>query len=139
MENEENHYLQTCLKNNNKIMPWLVWLSGLSDRLWTEKSPVQFPARTYAWVVCQVPSSGGAKGNCILMFPSLSSSLLLSLKKINNNNNNNNNFFRLKRNNTWVPETSRMKEKQAFSISWAHSCFSIPFLPSRHIPLFSFS
>ena len=35
---------------------WLVWLSGLSAGLRTERSRVQFPVRAHAWVVGQVPS-----------------------------------------------------------------------------------
>ena len=39
-----------------KVEPWLVWLSGLSASLRTERSPVRFPFRAHAWVVGQVPS-----------------------------------------------------------------------------------
>ena len=41
---------------NNKLQPWLVWLSGLSASLWTNGSPVRFPVRAHAWVAGQVPS-----------------------------------------------------------------------------------
>ena len=37
-------------------MLWVVWLSGLSADLQTERSPVRFPVRTHAWVAGQVPS-----------------------------------------------------------------------------------
>ena len=43
--------------------PWLVWLSGLSAGLQTERSPVQFLVRAHAWVTGQVPSGGRARGN----------------------------------------------------------------------------
>ena len=38
--------------------PWLVWLSGLSAGLWTERSLVQFPVKVHAWVAGQVPNWG---------------------------------------------------------------------------------
>ena len=50
-----------CMKN---IM--LVWLSGLSAELRTERSTVQFPVRTHAWVAGQVPSWGCARGNQLM-------------------------------------------------------------------------
>ena len=53
----------------------LVWLSGLSASLQTTGSPVPFPVRAHAWVVGQVPSRGCERGNCTLMFLSLSFSL----------------------------------------------------------------
>ena len=40
------------------LMPWLVWLSGLSTGLRTKGSPVRFLVGAYAWVVGQVPSMG---------------------------------------------------------------------------------
>ena len=48
---------------NVSIWPWLVWLSGLSASLGTEKSPVQFPFRAHAWVAGQVPGWGHKRGN----------------------------------------------------------------------------
>ena len=39
-----------------KAEPWLVWLTGLSAGLQTERSMVRFPVRAHAWVVGQVPS-----------------------------------------------------------------------------------
>ena len=52
--------LQTGLVGDQRHMnePWLVWLSGLSTDLQTKGSPVQFPVKTHAWVVGQVPSRG---------------------------------------------------------------------------------
>ena len=38
----------------NVCEPWLVWLSGLSAGLRTERSLVQFLVRAHAWVVGQV-------------------------------------------------------------------------------------
>ena len=46
-----------------RLQPWLVWLSGLTASLQTQRSPVQLPARAHAWVVGQVPSWGHARGN----------------------------------------------------------------------------
>ena len=57
-----------------------MWLSGLRAGLQSKRSLVLFPVRAHAWVVGQVPSRGHARGNHILMFPSLSLSLPLSLK-----------------------------------------------------------
>ena len=57
------------------VMPWLVWLSGLSTGLRTERSPVPFPVRTHAWVAGQVPNGGRLRGNHTWMFLSLSYSL----------------------------------------------------------------
>ena len=68
-----------------QIVPWLVWLSGLSTGLGTKRSLVRFPVRAHAWVVGQVLSWGCRRGNQsmyshILMFLCLSFSLLSSLK-----------------------------------------------------------
>ena len=63
------------------ILPWLLWLSGLSAGVWTKGSPVQFPVRASAWVVGQVLSRGRSRGNHTLMFLSLSFSLSLSKNK----------------------------------------------------------
>ena len=59
-------------------------LAGVAQ--WTERQPanqslVQFPVRTHAWVVGQVPSWGHARGNHTLMFLSLSFSLPSPLSK----------------------------------------------------------
>ena len=61
--------------------PWLVWLSGLSAGLQTKGSLDRFPVRAHAWVVGQVPSRGGARGNHTLMFLSLPFSLPSPLSK----------------------------------------------------------
>ena len=66
------------------VLPWLVWLSGLSARLQSKGSPVQFPVRAPAWVVGQVPRRECARDNhTLMMFLSLSFSFPspLSLKK----------------------------------------------------------
>ena len=44
-----------------KILPQLVWLSGLSAGLQTKGSLVRFPVRACAWVVGQVPSRGACE------------------------------------------------------------------------------
>ena len=48
-------------------MRWLVWLSGLSTGLKTERSLVQFLVRAHAWVVGQAPTRGCTRGNHTLM------------------------------------------------------------------------
>ena len=60
------------MNKQNRNMPWLVWLSGLSAGLRTKGSLVQFPVRAHAWVVGQVPSGGHTRGKHTLMFLSLS-------------------------------------------------------------------
>ena len=47
----------------NWLLPWLLWLSGLSAGLQTRRSRVQFPVGAHAWVAGQVPSWGCGKGN----------------------------------------------------------------------------
>ena len=61
-----------------KVLPWLVWLSGLSTGLRT--GPVQVPVRAHVWVADQVPSGGGVwEATTHGRFsPSLSPSFLLS-------------------------------------------------------------
>ena len=61
------------------ILPWLVWLSGLSADLQTKGSLVGFPIQTHAWDAGQVPSWGHARGNHTLMVLSLFLSPLPSL------------------------------------------------------------
>ena len=63
------------------VSPWLVWLSGLSVGLWTERSMVWFPVNTHTWVVGQVPIGGRVWGNHTFMFLSLSFSFPSSLSK----------------------------------------------------------
>ena len=43
-------------RENKENQPWLVWLSGLSARLKTNGSLVQFPVRAPSWVAGQVRS-----------------------------------------------------------------------------------
>ena len=43
-----------------------MWLSGLSAGLRTERSPVQFQVRAYAWVTGQIPSVGRVRGNGLM-------------------------------------------------------------------------
>ena len=45
------------------IVPWLVWLSGLSMGLQTEGSLVRLPVGAHAWVAGQDPSWGRVRGN----------------------------------------------------------------------------
>ena len=68
-------FLSLCLplspslsKSNEKNVPWLMWLSGLSGSLRTKGLLVRFPVRAYAWVVGQVPSGGRARDNHTLVF-----------------------------------------------------------------------
>ena len=62
-----------CFKTLRMIvLPWLVWLRGLSAGLRTKGSPVQFPVRAHAWVVGQDLSRGHSRDNHTLMFLSLS-------------------------------------------------------------------
>ena len=64
------------------IQPWLVWLSGLSTGLQTQRLPVpvRFPVRAHTWVTGWIPGWGRVRGNHTLMFFSLSPSLPLSLE-----------------------------------------------------------
>ena len=71
-------YYCHLLIRNICIVPWLVWLSGLSVSLQSKGSLVWFPVRAHAWVAGQVPSRGHTRGNHTLMFLSL-----LSPQKIN--------------------------------------------------------
>ena len=71
--------------------PWLLWLSGLSAGLRTQKSLVPFPVRAHAWVAGQVPSGGRMRGNHTLIFLSLSFSFPFSLSK----NKFKKNFFKM--------------------------------------------
>ena len=63
------------------MLPWLVWLSGLSAGLQTKGSLDRFPVRAHAWAAGQVPSRGCWRGNHTLMFLSLSFSLSSPLSK----------------------------------------------------------
>ena len=80
----------TFTRWKRKLLPWLVWLSGLSVSLWIEKSLVQFPIRAHAWVVGQVLQRGCVRQliNVSLTHrcfsSSLSPSFSLSLKIIIN-------------------------------------------------------
>ena len=49
--------------HNTPILPWLVWLSGLSAGLWTERSPVRSPVEAHAWVAGQIPLGGVWEAN----------------------------------------------------------------------------
>ena len=65
-----------------KVLPWVVWFSGLSASLRTKGSPVRIPVGTHAWVAGRVPMGGGnVRGNHMLMFFSLSFSLPSPLSK----------------------------------------------------------
>ena len=59
------------------LQPWLVWLSGLSAGLQTERLPVRFPVRAHAWVVGQV--RGHARGNQLMYLLHINVSLPFSL------------------------------------------------------------
>ena len=63
------------------IESWLVWLTRLSARMWTQGLPVLFPVRAHALVVGQVPSWGPVRGNHTLRFLSFPSTLSRNKKK----------------------------------------------------------
>ena len=66
------HQVFLARVNIRNILPWLVWLNGLSASLRSRGLLVQFPVRAHAWVAGQVPSRGCVRGNHTLMFLSLS-------------------------------------------------------------------
>ena len=77
---------QTWLKEPRKgkrgsqrshLWPWLVWLSGLSASLWTERLLVAFPVRAHAWVAGWVCSWGCARGNQLIYLSHINVSLPL--------------------------------------------------------------
>ena len=56
-------------KYKSDLLPWLVWFSGLSAGLLTERLPFRIPGQgAHAWVAGQVPSGGCERGNHTLMF-----------------------------------------------------------------------
>ena len=61
-------------------MPWLVWLSGLSNGLQSKGLLLRSPVRAHAWVAGWIPSWGSMRGNHTLMFLSLFLSPFPSLK-----------------------------------------------------------
>ena len=63
------------------ILPWLVWLSGLSADFQTGGSPVRIPVRAHAWVAGQVSSWGCARSNQSMYLSHINVSLLCSLSK----------------------------------------------------------
>ena len=56
-------FKKTSRKYKNPGKTWLVWLSGLSAILQTERLLVRFPVRAHAWVAGQVPGWGYGRGN----------------------------------------------------------------------------
>ena len=77
---------QICKKSKiswikNQMLPWLLWLSGLSAGLRTKGSLVRFPVRAHAFIPGQVPIRGCTRGNHTWMFLSLSLSFPYSLSK----------------------------------------------------------
>ena len=64
-----------------KLLPWLVWFSGLNTGLRARRSWVWLPGRAHVWDAGQVPSGGHVKGNHTLMFLSLSFSFPSPLSK----------------------------------------------------------
>ena len=84
----ENVFISVCsyckasiMRIQMKEMPWLVWLSGSSIGLRTERSLVWFPVRAHTWVAGQVSGWGHARSS-LLMFLSLSFSLPSPFSKI---------------------------------------------------------
>ena len=61
------------------ILPWLMRLSGLSAGLRTKGLQVWFPVRVHAWVACQLPRWGRAKGNQSMFLSYMNVSLPPSL------------------------------------------------------------
>ena len=64
--------------HQDQLLPWMVWLSGLSASLWTKRSSVRFLVRAHPRVAGQVPGWGHVRGNrsmflsvFLLPFPSL--------------------------------------------------------------------
>ena len=53
----------TCVRPPEIPHSWLVWLSGLSASLWSERSPVQSPIRAHDWVAGPGPQLGACRGN----------------------------------------------------------------------------
>ena len=75
LKEEQNLDRQSWTRSFQKkksMRPCLVWLSGLSSCLQTKGWLVRFTLMEHAWVVGQVPSELCARGNCTLMFLSLS-------------------------------------------------------------------
>ena len=56
----------------------MVWLSGLSTGLQTQRSLVWFPVRAQAWVAGQVPSWGHVRSNWLVYLSHIDTSLPLS-------------------------------------------------------------
>ena len=79
------NYLNKNFNIKKHILPWLVWLSGLSASLQTKRSPVGFPVGAQAWVAGQVPFWGRARGDqsMYLLHMDVSLSLFLISLKIN--------------------------------------------------------
>ena len=68
-QNHQSYYEFTLGFKDFLDSPWLVWLSGLSAGLQTERSLVRFPAKAQTWVVDQVPGWGRVRGNQSISLP----------------------------------------------------------------------
>ena len=68
-------HLENTYVLNSILLPWLVWLSGLSAGLQTEGRWFNSQSRAHAWAAGQVPNRGHVRGNHTLIFLSLSFSL----------------------------------------------------------------
>ena len=73
-------FTEKCLSCLTKLWALADVAQWIECGLRTKGSPVRFPVRAYAWVAGQVPGTGHARGNHMLMFPSLSPSLPFCLK-----------------------------------------------------------
>ena len=79
-------------QKENKYLPLLVWLSGLSASLWSESLPfrlpvwlqVRFPVRAHIWVAAQVPGWGCARGIRLMFLSPPSLPFFLSRKLFKN-------------------------------------------------------
>ena len=89
------------LFKNMNILPWLVWLSGLSAGLRTKGLPVRFPVRAHAWVVGQLLSRRCVRGNHTLRFLSSLPSLTLKISKKNVLKKKNECFEDVQRSRDW--------------------------------------
>ena len=72
-------YYWTQLVEMPSLSPGLLWVSGLSASLQSERSPVQSPVRAHAWVGGQVPGWGCVRGNWSMYFLHIDVSLPLFL------------------------------------------------------------
>ena len=61
------------------VLPWVVWLNGLSTSLQTKMSQVRFLVRAHAWAAGQVPIWGCVRGSQLMYLSHIDVSLTLFL------------------------------------------------------------